>query len=97
LWQKPSILNNVETLANVGQIILRAPSGTQSVGTEKSKAQSVRSHRRRQQRRVLVEVPMGTTLGTIVYDIGGGIPKGKKFKAAQLGVPVRGCISGSTP
>ncbi|MGA2554633.1 MAG: FAD-dependent oxidoreductase, partial [Smithella sp.] len=75
LWQKPSILNNVETLANVGQIgtkVFALTGDVNNVG--------------------LVEVPMGTKLGTIVYDIGGGIPKGKKFKAAQLGGPSGGCI-----
>ncbi len=92
LWQKPSILNNVETLANVGQIILRGAKWHASVGTEKSKGTKVFALTGDVNNVGLVEVPMGTTLGTIVYDIGGGIPKGKKFKAAQLGGPSGGCI-----
>ena len=92
LWQKPSILNNVETLANIGQIILRGAKWYASVGTEKSKGTKVFALTGDVANVGLVEVPMGTTLGTIVYDIGGGIPKGKKFKAAQLGGPSGGCI-----
>ena len=78
LFGKPTILNNVETLANVCQIILNGPEWFASMGTEKSKG--------------LVEIPMGTTLREIIYDIGGGIPNGKKFKAAQTGGPSGGCI-----
>jgi NADH-quinone oxidoreductase subunit F len=92
LWQKPSILNNVETLANIGQIILRGAKWYASVGTEKSKGTKVFALTGDVANVGLVEVPMGTKLGTIVYDIGGGIPKGKKFKAAQLGGPSGGCI-----
>ncbi len=92
LWQKPSILNNVETFANVGQIILRGAKWYASVGTEKSKGTKVFALTGDVTNVGLVEVPMGTKLGTIVYDIGGGIPKGKKFKAAQLGGPSGGCI-----
>ncbi|MBP9651325.1 MAG: NADH-quinone oxidoreductase subunit NuoF, partial [Syntrophaceae bacterium] len=92
LWQKPSILNNVETLANVGQIILRGAKWHASIGTEKSKGTKVFALTGDVNNVGLVEVPMGTKLGTIVYDIGGGIPKGKKFKAAQLGGPSGGCI-----
>jgi NADH-quinone oxidoreductase subunit F len=92
LWQKPSILNNVETLANVGQIILRGSKWYASVGTEKSKGTKVFALTGDVNNVGLVEVPMGTKLGTIVYDIGGGIPKGKKFKAAQLGGPSGGMI-----
>ena len=92
LWQKPSILNNVETLANIGQIILRGAKWHASVGTEKSKGTKVFALTGDVNNVGLVEVPMGTKLGTIVYDIGGGIPKGKKFKAAQLGGPSGGCI-----
>ena len=92
LWQKPSILNNVETLANVGQIILRGGSWYAGVGTEKSKGTKVFALTGDVNNVGLVEVPMGTTLGAIVYDIGGGIPDGKKFKAAQLGGPSGGCI-----
>ncbi len=92
LWQKPSVLNNVETLANIGQIMLRGGDWYASVGTEKSKGTKVFALTGDVNNVGLVEVPMGTTLGTIVYDIGGGIPKGKKFKAAQLGGPSGGCI-----
>jgi len=92
LWQKPSILNNVETLANVGQIILRGGAWYAGVGTEKSKGTKVFALTGDVNNVGLVEVPMGTTLGAIVYDIGGGIPQGKKFKAAQLGGPSGGCI-----
>ena len=92
LWQKPSILNNVETLANVGQIILRGSKWFASIGNEKSKGTKVFALTGDVNNVGLVEVPMGTTLGTIVYDIGGGIPDGKKFKAAQLGGPSGGCI-----
>ncbi len=92
LWQKPSILNNVETLANVGQIMLRGAKWYASIGTEKSKGTKVFALTGDVANVGLVEVPMGTKLGTIVYDIGGGIPKGKKFKAAQLGGPSGGCI-----
>jgi NADH-quinone oxidoreductase subunit F len=92
LWQKPSILNNVETLANIGQIMLRGGAWYASVGTEKSKGTKVFALTGDVNNVGLVEVPMGTTLGTIVYDIGGGIPGGKKYKAAQLGGPSGGCI-----
>jgi NADH-quinone oxidoreductase subunit F len=92
LWQKPSILNNVETLANIGQIILRGAKWYASVGTDKSKGTKVFALTGDVNNVGLVEVPMGTKLGTIVYDIGGGIPKGKKYKAAQLGGPSGGCI-----
>ncbi len=92
LWQKPSVLNNVETLANVGQIIQRGAKWHASIGTEKSKGTKVFALTGDVNNVGLVEVPMGTTLGTIVYDIGGGIPNDKKFKAAQLGGPSGGCI-----
>ncbi len=92
LWQKPSILNNVETLANIGQIILRGASWYNSIGTERSRGTKVFALTGDVNNVGLVEVPMGTPLGTIVYDIGGGIPGGKKFKAAQLGGPSGGCI-----
>lgn len=92
LWQKPSILNNVETLANIGQIIHRGAKWYSSIGTDKSKGTKVFALTGDVNNVGLVEVPMGTTLGTIVYDIGGGIPQGKKFKAAQLGGPSGGCI-----
>ncbi|MEN6465617.1 MAG: NADH-ubiquinone oxidoreductase-F iron-sulfur binding region domain-containing protein [Syntrophaceae bacterium] len=92
LWQKPSILNNVETLSNIGQIILRGGAWYASIGTEKSKGTKVFALTGDVNNVGLVEVPMGTTLGTIVYEIGGGIPKGKAFKAAQLGGPSGGMI-----
>jgi NADH-quinone oxidoreductase subunit F len=92
LWQKPSVLNNVETFANIGQIILRGASWYNAVGTEKSKGTKVFALTGDVNNVGLVEVPMGTTLGQIVYDIGGGIPGGRKFKAAQLGGPSGGCI-----
>ncbi len=92
LWQKPSILNNVETFANIGQIIKNGASWYNAVGTEKSKGTKVFALTGDVNNVGLVEVPMGTTLGQIVFDIGGGIPGGKKFKAAQLGGPSGGCI-----
>lgn len=92
LWQKPSILNNVETFANIGQIILKGAPWYASIGTEKSKGTKVFALTGDVNNIGLVEVPMGTPLGEIVYEIGGGIPNGKKFKAAQLGGPSGGCI-----
>ena len=92
LWEKPTVLNNVETLANVGQIILKGSSWFANIGTEISKGTKVFALTGDVNNVGLVEVPIGTTLGTIIYDIGGGIPDGKKFKAAQLGGPSGGCI-----
>ncbi|MBN2516124.1 MAG: FAD-dependent oxidoreductase, partial [Deltaproteobacteria bacterium] len=92
LWQKPSVLNNVETLANIGQIILKGSDWYSAVGNEKSKGTKVFALTGDVNNVGLVEVPMGTSLGTIVYDIGGGIPDGKQFKAAQLGGPSGGMI-----
>jgi NADH-quinone oxidoreductase subunit F len=92
LWQRPSVLNNVETFANVPQIILKGAAWYAGVGTEKSKGTKVFALTGDVNNVGLVEVPMGTTLGTIVFDIGGGIPKNKKYKAAQLGGPSGGCI-----
>ncbi len=92
LWQKPSVLNNVETLANIGQIVLKGAAWYAGIGTEKSKGTKVFALTGDVNNVGLVEVPMGTTLGAIVFDIGGGLPKGKKFKAAQLGGPSGGCI-----
>jgi len=92
LWQKPSVLNNVETLASIGQIIAKGSEWFASVGNETSKGTKVFALTGDVNNVGLVEVPMGTPLGTIVYDIGGGIPKGKKFKAAQLGGPSGGMI-----
>jgi NADH-quinone oxidoreductase subunit F len=92
LWAKPSVLNNVETFANIGQIIMNGASWFNSMGTDKSKGSKVFALTGDVANVGLVEVPMGTTLGQMVYDIGGGIPGGKKFKAAQLGGPSGGCI-----
>lgn len=92
LFGKPTILNNVETLANVCQIILNGPEWFASMGTEKSKGTKVFALGGKINNTGLVEIPMGTTLREIIYDIGGGIPYGKKFKAAQTGGPSGGCI-----
>jgi len=92
LWEKPTILNNVETLANIPQIILRGGEWYASVGTETSKGTKVFALSGDVNNIGLVEVPMGTSLRTIIYDIGGGVPKKKKFKAVQLGGPSGGCV-----
>ena len=92
LFGKPTILNNVETLANVCQIILNGPEWFASMGTEKSKGTKVFALGGKINNTGLVEIPMGTTMREIIYDIGGGIPNGKKFKAAQTGGPSGGCI-----
>ena len=92
LWEKPTILNNVETYANVPQIILNGGAWYASVGTETSKGTKVFALSGDVNNIGLVEVPMGTPLHTIVYDIGGGIPKKRKLKAVQLGGPSGGCI-----
>ena len=92
LFAKPTILNNVETYANVPRIILNGADWFASMGTEKSKGTKVFAVGGKIINTGLVEVPMGTTLRVAVYDIGGGIPNGKKFKAAQTGGPSGGCI-----
>jgi len=92
LFMKPSILNNVETYANVCQIILKGADWFASMGTEKSKGTKVFALGGKITNTGLVEVPMGTTLREVIEDIGGGIPNGKKFKAAQTGGPSGGCI-----
>jgi NADH-quinone oxidoreductase subunit F/NAD(P)H dehydrogenase (quinone)/NADP-reducing hydrogenase subunit HndC len=92
LWEKPSVLNNVETLANIAQIIVNGGKWYASVGTETSKGTKVFALSGAVNNIGLVEVPMGTSLRTIIYDIGGGIPKKKKFKAVQLGGPSGGCV-----
>ncbi|MDH6364689.1 NADP-reducing hydrogenase subunit HndC [Enterococcus sp. PF1-24] len=92
LFGKPTIVNNVETYANIPQIILRGPEWFASMGTEKSKGTKVFALGGKIQNTGLVEIPMGTTLREVVEDIGGGIPNGKKFKAAQTGGPSGGCI-----
>ena len=92
LWGKPSLLNNVETYANIPVIILKGSDWYASFGTEKSKGTKVFALAGAVNNTGLVEIPVGTPLGEIVFDIGGGIPKGKKFKAAQMGGPSGGCI-----
>ena len=92
LFEKPTILNNVETWANVPQIIMNGAEWFSSFGTEKSKGTKVFALGGKIHNTGLVEVPMGTTLREIVEEIGGGIPGGKKFKAAQTGGPSGGCI-----
>ena len=92
LFKKPTVLNNVETWANIAPIILNGYHWFSSIGTERSKGTKVFAVGGKIHNVGLVEVPMGTTLKTIIYDIGGGIPNGKKFKAAQTGGPSGGCI-----
>ena len=92
LFEKPTILNNVETWANINPIIMNGSKWFSSIGTEKSKGTKVFAVGGKITNVGLVEVPMGTKLGTIINDIGGGIPNGKKFKAAQTGGPSGGCI-----
>ena len=92
LWGKPTLINNVETFANITQIILKGYEWFVAIGTENSKGTKVFALGGNVNNTGLVEVPMGTTLREIVYDIGGGIPNNKKFKAAQTGGPSGGCI-----
>ena len=92
LFGKPTIINNVETLANIPQIILKGADWFGSMGTEKSKGTKVFALGGKINNTGLVEIPMGTTLREVIYEIGGGIPDGKKFKAAQTGGPSGGCI-----
>ncbi|MBZ4666840.1 NADH-ubiquinone oxidoreductase-F iron-sulfur binding region domain-containing protein, partial [Mahella sp.] len=92
VFGKPTLLNNVETYANVPQIILNGPEWFASIGTDKSKGTKVFALGGKINNTGLVEIPMGTTLREVIYDIGGGIPQGKAFKAAQTGGPSGGCI-----
>lgn len=92
LWGKPTVINNVETFANVRHIILNGPKWFSSIGTEKSKGTKVFALSGKIRNSGLAEVPMGTTIRELVYDIGGGIPNNKKFKAVQFGGPSGGCI-----
>ena len=92
LWGKPTLINNVETFANITQIILKGADWFSTIGTENSKGTKVFALGGNVNNIGLVEVPMGTTLREIVYDIGGGIPNGRDFKAAQTGGPSGGCI-----
>ena len=95
VFGKPTVLNNVETYANIPQIILKGADWFKSMGTEKSSGTKVFALGGKIVNTGLVEVPMGTTVREIIYDIGGGIPNGKKFKAAQTGGPSGGCIPAS--
>jgi NADP-reducing hydrogenase subunit HndC len=92
LWQKPTLLNNVETYANIPSIINNGSDWFSKIGTEKSKGTKVFAIGGKINNTGLVEIPMGTPLREVIYDIGGGIPNGKKFKAAQTGGPSGGCI-----
>ena len=93
VWEKPTLLNNVETYANVPQIILNGGEWFASIGTERSKGTKVFALGGKINNTGLVEIPMGTTLKEVIYGIGGGIPNGKKFKAAQTGGPSGGCLT----
>ena len=92
LFQKPTLLNNVETYANIAQIIVKGADWFSSIGTERSKGTKVFALGGKITNTGLVEVPMGTTLREIIYDIGGGCPGGKEFKAVQTGGPSGGCL-----
>jgi NADH:ubiquinone oxidoreductase subunit F (NADH-binding)/Pyruvate/2-oxoacid:ferredoxin oxidoreductase delta subunit len=92
LWGKPTNINNVETWANIPIIINQGSQAFAAIGTEKSKGTKIFSVVGKINNTGLVEVPMGITLREVIYDIGGGIPKGKRFKAAQLGGPSGGCV-----
>ncbi len=92
IWNKPTVLNNVETYANIPQIILKGSEWYSSIGTERSKGTKVFALGGKINNTGLVEIPMGTTLRDVIYEIGGGIPKGKAFKAVQTGGPSGGCI-----
>ncbi|HQB63586.1 MAG TPA: NADH-quinone oxidoreductase subunit NuoF, partial [Sedimentibacter sp.] len=93
LWGKPTVINNVETLANVPQIILNGPEWFKSFGTDRSPGTKVFALGGKINNTGLVEVPMGTTLREVIYDIGGGCPNGKEFKAVQTGGPSGGCLT----
>lgn len=93
LWQKPTLINNVETYANVPQIILHGADWFRSMGTEKSPGTKVFALGGKINNTGLIEIQMGTTLREVIYEIGGGIPNGKKFKSVQTGGPSGGCIT----
>ncbi|SHH16637.1 NADH-quinone oxidoreductase subunit NuoF [Tepidibacter thalassicus] len=93
IWNKPTLLNNVETYANIPKIILNGAEWFANIGTEKSKGTKVFALGGKVENTGLVEIPMGTTLREIIFEIGGGIPNGKKFKAVQTGGPSGGCIT----
>ncbi|MBI2419839.1 MAG: NADH-quinone oxidoreductase subunit NuoF [Ignavibacteriales bacterium] len=92
LFGKPTVINNVETFANIAEILMNGAEWFSSIGTEKSKGTKVFALSGKIRNTGLIEVPMGTTLGEVVFDIGGGIPNGKKFKAVQIGGPSGGCL-----
>ena len=92
LWDKPTLLNNVKTFANIPLIITHGSEWFASRGTERSKGTAIFSLTGKVVNNGLIEVPMGTTLREIIYDIGGGIPEGKTFKAVQIGGPSGGCL-----
>jgi len=93
IWGQPTLLNNVETYANIPQIILNGSEWYASVGTDRSKGTKVFALGGKIMNTGLIEIPMGTTLREVIYDIGGGIPNGKAFKAVQTGGPSGGCIT----
>lgn len=93
LWEKPTVINNVETLANIPNIIRNGAEWFRQVGTEKSPGTKIFALGGKIKNTGLVEVPMGTTLREVIYDIGGGIPNGRAFKAVQTGGPSGGCIT----
>ncbi|KYO64796.1 NADH-quinone oxidoreductase subunit NuoF [Thermovenabulum gondwanense] len=95
LWGKPTLINNVETYANIPPIILNGADWFASIGTERSKGTKVFAIGGKINNTGLVEIPMGTTLREVIFEIGGGIPNGKKFKAVQTGGPSGGCIPAS--
>ena len=92
LWGKPTLINNVETCANIGPILLRGAAWYASIGTQKSKGTKIFALAGQVNNTGLVEMPMGTPLGDIIYGVGGGIPGGKKLKAVQIGGPCGGCL-----
>ncbi len=92
LWEKPTLINNVETYANIPDIIIKGASWFAGLGTEKSKGTKVFALGGKIKHTGLIEIPMGTTLREVVFEIGGGIPNGRKFKAAQTGGPSGGCL-----
>ncbi len=93
VWGKPTIINNVETFANIAQIILKGADWFSSIGTEKSKGTKVFALGGKIENTGLVEIPMGTTLREVIYEIGGGCPNNKNFKAVQTGGPSGGCLT----
>jgi NADP-reducing hydrogenase subunit HndC len=95
LWKKPTLINNVETYANIPVILNKGADWFAKIGSEKSKGTKVFAVGGKINNTGLVEIPIGTTLREVIYDIGGGIPNGKKFKAAQTGGPSGGCIPAS--